>query len=203
LLGHTWIDALKFDLNEIYYMNQVHNNHGALDSFLRCHSTIFQDGLDHCHKVKVHLTLKPDAQPKFCKSQLLLFSIKPVVEQDLERQVHNGMLQRVEYSEWATPIVVVPKPSKANRICGDFSVTVNPHLKMNQYPIPRLEELFATLNRGEQFTKLGFSEAYLQIEESQQFMMINTHKDLFKYNHLLWHSSCPHSFQQTTDIRSS
>ena len=112
LLGRTWIDALKFDLNEIYYMNQVHNNHGALDSFLRCHSTIFQDGLGHCHKVKVHLTLKPDAQPKFCKSQLLLFSIKPVVEQDLERQVHNGMLQRVEYSEWATPIVVVPSHPK-------------------------------------------------------------------------------------------
>ena len=106
----------------------------------------FQDGLGRCHKVKVHLTLKPDAQPKFCKSQLLPFSIKPAVEQDLERQVHNGVLQRVEYSEWETPIVVVPKPSKAVRICGDFSVTVNPQLKINQYPIPRPEELFAALN---------------------------------------------------------
>ena len=93
------------------------------------------------HKFKVHLTLKADVQPKFCKSRLPPFSIKPAIEQDLERQVHNGVLQRVEYSEWATPIVVVPKPSKAVRICGDFSVTVNPELKINQYPLPRPEEL--------------------------------------------------------------
>ena len=201
LLGRTWIDALELDLNEIYHMNQVQNNQGALDSLLRCYSAIFQDGLGRCHKVKVHLTLKPDAQPKFCKSRLLPFSIKPAVEQDLERQVHNGVLQRVEYSEWATPIVVVPKPSKAVRICGDFSVTVNPQLKINQYPIPRPEELFAALNGGEQFTKLDFSEAYLQLEESQQFMVINTHKGLFKYTRLPFGiAAAPAVFQQTMDI---
>ena len=204
LLGCTWIDALELDLNEIYHMNQVQNNQGTLNSLLRCYSTIFQDGLGRCHKVKVHLTLKPDAQPKFCKSQLLPFSIKPAVEQDLERQVHNRVLQRVEYSEWETPIVVVPKPSKAVRICGDFSVTVNPQLKINQYPIPRPEELFAALNGGEQFTKLDFSEAYLQLEldeESQQFMVINTHKGLFKYTRLPFGiAAAPAVFQQTMDI---
>ena len=120
-------------------MNQVQNNQGTLNLLLRCYLTIFQDGLGRCHKVKVHLTLKPAAQPKFCKSRLLPFSIKSAVEQDLERQVHNGVLQRVEYSEWTTPIVLVPKLSKAVRIGGDFGVAVNPHLKINQYPIPRPE----------------------------------------------------------------
>ena len=99
---------------------------------------------------------------------------------------------------------MVPKPSKAIRICGDFSVTVNPQLKINQYPIPRPEELFAALNGGEQFTKLDFSEAYLQLEldeESQQFMVINTHKGLFKYTHLPFGiSAAPAVFQQTMDI---
>lgn len=71
-----------------------------------------------------YLTLKADVQPKFWKSLLLPFSIKPTVEQDLESL--NGVLQRVDYSQWAISIVVVPKPSKADRIYGDFSVTVNP-----------------------------------------------------------------------------
>ena len=127
----------------------------------------------------------------------------PAVERDLERQIHNGVLQRVEYSELATPIVVVPKPSKAVRICGDFSVTVNPQLKINQYPLLRPEELFATLNGGEQFTKLDFSEAYLQLEldeKSQQFMVINTHKGLFKYTRLPFIAATPAIFQQTMDI---
>ena len=203
LLGRTWIDALKLDLNEIYHMNQVQSSQNAIDCLLRCYSSIFEDGLGHCHKLKVHLTLKADAQPKFCKSRLPPFSIKPAIEQDLERQVHNGVLQRVEYSEWATPIVVVPKPSKAVRICGDFSVTVNPQLKINQYPLPRPEELFAALNGGEQFTKLDFSEAYLQLEldeESQHFMVINTHKGLFKYTRLPFGiAAAPAIFQQTMD----
>ena len=52
LLGRTWIDALKLDLNEIYHMNQVQNSQSALDSLLRCYSSIFQDGLGHCNKLK-------------------------------------------------------------------------------------------------------------------------------------------------------
>ena len=185
-------------------MNQVHNTHSALDALLRCYSSIFQDGPGHCHKLKVHLTLKADAQTKFCKSRLLPFSIKPAVERDLERQIHNGVLQRVEYLEWATPVVVLPKPSKAVRICSDFGVTVNPLLKINQYPLPRPEELFAALNRREQFTKLDFSEAYLQLEldeESQQLMVINTHKGLFKYTRLPFGIAAASAvFQQTMDI---
>jgi len=60
-------------------------------------------------------------------------------------------------------------------------ILVNPQLNIN---LPRPEELFAALNRGQQFTKLDFSEVYLQLEldeETQQFIVINTHKVLFKY----------------------
>ena len=45
-------------------MNQVQNSQSVLDSLLRYYSSIFQDGLGHCRKLKVHLTLKADAQPK-------------------------------------------------------------------------------------------------------------------------------------------
>ena len=205
LLGRTWIDSLKLDLNKIYHMNAVDASpiHSTLSTLINCYSSIFKDGLGHCHKLKVHLTLKPDATPKFCKSRLLPFSIKPAVEQDLNRQIQNGVLQRVDHSQWATPIVVVPKPSKAVRICGDFSVTVNPQLNINRYPLPRPEELFAALNGGQQFTKLDFSEAYLQLEldeETQQFMVINTHKGLFKYTRLPFGiAAAPAVFQQTMD----
>ena len=106
-----------------------------------------------------------------------------------------------EYSEWATPIVVVPKPFKAIRICGDL--TVNPQLKINQYPIPRPEELFAALNGGEQITKLhGLIILQLKLdEENQQFMVINTHKGLFKYTGLPFRiAAAPAVFQKTMDI---
>jgi len=78
--------------------------HSALD-----YSSIFRDGLGHYHKLKVHLALKPDANPKFCKSRVVPFSIKPAVEQDLNRQIQDGFLDKADYSQWATSILVVPK----------------------------------------------------------------------------------------------
>ena len=122
---------------------------------------------------------------------------------DIQRLVHSGVLQKVEHSDWATPIVVVPKPSKAVRICGDFSVTVNPQLNINQYPLPRPEELFTALNGGCKFTKLDFSDAYLQLElddESRNFMVISTHLGLYQYTRLSFGiAAAPAIFQQTME----
>ena len=69
--------------------------------------------------------------------------------------------------------------------------------------MPRPEELFAALNGGQQFTNLDFSEAYLHLEldeKTQQFMVINTHKGLFKYTRLPFGTAAaPAVFQQTMD----
>ena len=66
------------------------------------------------------------------------------------------------------------------RICGDYKVTVNPALDVNQYPLPRPEDLFATLASGKQFTTLDLSHAYNQLvleDSSRTFLTINTHVD--------------------------
>ena len=109
----------------------------------------------------------------------------------------------MEYSTWATPIVVVPKPNNTVRICGDYKVTANPQLKIYQYPLPHPNELFAALNGGEKFTKIDISEAYLQLEldeESQKLVVINTHKGLFCPTRLpVGVASALAVFQQTMD----
>ena len=69
------------------------------------------------------------------------------------------------------------------RICGDFKVTLNSVSKLDHHPIPRIEDLFATLGGGKLFSKLDISQAYQQLEfdeVSKQFMVINTHKGLFR-----------------------
>jgi len=70
---------------------------------------------------------------------------------------------------------------------------------VNQYPLPR-SELFATLNNGQNFTKLDLSEAHSQIEleeESKKYLVINTHKGLYRFNRLPYGiASAPALFQQ-------
>ena len=58
---------------------------------------------------------------------------------------------------------MVKEDKQSVRICGDFRATVNPVLILDQYPIPRFEDLFATLNKGKLFTKLDLSQAYQQV----------------------------------------
>ena len=110
------------------------------------------------------------------------FAIKETVDKEIDRLVENGTLVPVEHSEWAAPILPVPKKDRTIRTCGDFKVNINPYLDVDQYPLPKPSELFACLTGGEKFTKLDLSSAYQQMtldEESSKFVTINTHKGLF------------------------
>ena len=126
------------------------------------------------------------------------------MEADLDRLTREGALTRVEHSEWATPIVVVPKKdSNSVRICADYKVTLNPLLVVDQYPVPRVEDLFASLAGGQNFSKIDLANAYLQMEvdpESRKYLTINTHKGLFTYNRLPFGiASAPALFQRAME----
>lgn len=86
------------------------------------------------------------------------------MERELSRLENEGILSKVDTSEWASPIVPVMKLNGSVRICGDFKTTVNPMLKVDQYLLPRIDEIFATLARGQKFTKIDLRQAYLHLE---------------------------------------
>ena len=97
----------------------------------------------------------------------------------------------------------VPKKDGKFRICGDYKVTVNQVLMMEEYPLPTPEELFSTLAGGKIFSKLDLSQAYLQVpvdEESKQYLTINIHQGLCVYDRLPFGvSSAPAIFQKLVD----
>ena len=110
------------------------------------------------------------------------------------------MIEPVQFSDWAAPVVPVVKGDGNVRICGDYKVTVNKATKVDHYPISRIEDLFASLSGGKEFTKLNLSHAYQQVEldeASRQYVTINMHKGLFWYNRLPFRvTSVPSIFQR-------
>ena len=82
-------------------------------------------------------------------------------------------------------------------------MTVNAASKVDRYPIPKIEDLFARLAGGKLFSKLDMSQAYQQIQlesESRKLVVINTHRGLFQYKRLPFGvASVPGIFQRVMD----
>ncbi len=85
------------------------------------------------------------------------------------------------------------------RICGDYKLTVNQTSKLEQYPIPKLEDSLEKLAGGEKYSKLDLSHAYQQMildEESKRYVTLNTHKGLFTVNRLLFGVASSHRIME-------
>ena len=109
--------------------------------------------------------------------------MKEALERQLVRLQQLGVLDNVNNSEWAAPVVVVPKGDGCLRVCGDYKVTINPVLNVDKYPLPKPEDLMARLAGGQKFSKLDLNHAYQQIlldEDSRKLVTINTHLGLFQ-----------------------
>ena len=105
------------------------------------------------------------------------FALKLKVGVELRRLQNEGSLTKVEWSEWATPIVPVLKKDGSVRLCGDYKVTVNPELQAEQYPLPCNEDIFENLAGGQKFSKIDLRQAYHQLEmeeDLKKYLTINT-----------------------------
>ncbi len=150
------------------------------------------------HQAKIHVD--PHSQPCYCKARSIPYAMWSKVDAELERLEKEGIIQPVQFADWAAPIVPVVKADrKSIRICGDFKLTVNQASKLDRYPIPKIEDLFAKMAGGKTFTKLDLSQAYQQIqldEESRKY----GNQYLFQYNRLPFGvSSAPGIFQRTME----
>lgn len=190
LLGRDWLAHIKLDWNRLFKVNKVHerlvSNDDSIEDTVAKYD-VFNNELGCIKGVQVKLEIEEDAEQKFFKPRPIPFALKDKVADELNRMVKNGVLEKIEYNDWSTPIVPVRKPSGDVRICGDYKITINPVLKVKEHPLPLPEELFQKLNGGEKFSKLDLSNAYQQVEldiESRKYVCINTHMGLYRYTRL-------------------
>ena len=104
LFGRNWLQLLQLDWKEIRYMTT------AIDTLLQKHEVLFKDELGTMKNIQVRLCVNPDAVPKSCRARSALYALRPVIEKDLICLEKMGAIEKVKYSDWATPIVPVLKP---------------------------------------------------------------------------------------------
>ena len=164
---------------------------------------VFTEGLGTMKKFTAQLRVKSNAKPVFHRPRSIPYAIKESIEKELERLEKEGIVQKVEHSKWAAPIVSVPKGEGQIRVCGDYKVTVNANFDVDQHPLPKPEDLFASLAGGQKFSKLDLKHAYQQMmldTESQKYVTINTHKGLYCYTRLPWDHLCPSNISKNNEL---
>ncbi|KAK9681269.1 Reverse transcriptase (RNA-dependent DNA polymerase) [Popillia japonica] len=122
--------------------------------------------------MQAELKIKKDCKPIFKKEGQVPFSIKQRIEQELDNLKEKRNFDKGE-----------------TKLCGDYKGTVNPNLIVDSHPIPSVEELFADMAGGKQFSKIDLSQAYLQLEltpESRELLTLNTHMGLYQPTRLMY-----------------
>lgn len=196
LLGREWMRALK--VNQINFHN-IASNESIVSRLCNEFPEVFTDKLGTC-KQTIRLQLTDDL-PVYVRARAVPISLKTRIEQELARLERDGTIYRIDSSEYGTPIVPVIKENGDVRICGDYKITVNPKLKRDYYPLPRIDELFANLSGGDKYSKVDLKHAYEQCmladEKSQRLAAITTHVGTFAYRRTPYGLSCiPEKFQK-------
>ena len=202
LLGRTWIDTFScvhYDTTPLHHLTT-----SGLESLLREYSDLFAESTDSIKGVKATLHVKPNATFKQFRARPVPFALHAKLDAELNRLESAGIIEKVDIApKGTTPVVPVVKPNGTVRLCGDFKVSVNKIIDPQQYPMPRTDELLQAMAHGTCFSKIDLSDAYLQVEideASKPFLVITTHKGLYRYNRLPFGvSAAPAIFQSVMD----
>ncbi|KAK8760362.1 hypothetical protein V5799_028372 [Amblyomma americanum] len=112
LLGRDWFQPLVISIAGLYSV------HARAEGILERFPEVFSDTFPGAALPRIHIELKEGAQARFLKCRSIPFAMREEVVAELNRLVELGILQPTQYSDWATPIVVVRKKNCPSEYAG-------------------------------------------------------------------------------------
>ena len=107
--------------------------------------------------------MQPNASPYHARA----FPIPRIHEQSLrmevDRLVKEGVLRKINRSEWAAPTFIIPKKDGTVRFISDFR-ELNKRIKRKPFPIPKIQEMLLKLEGFKYGTSLDLNMGYYHIE---------------------------------------
>ena len=79
-----------------------------------------------------NLGVKDGGKLVFYKPRTVPYALHDGVMTEFDSLPKEGIIEKVSYSDWVTPIVAIQNRIKSFRICGDNKVTLNPALNVSE-----------------------------------------------------------------------
>ena len=217
LLGRDAIKALGITVDDFFFSTAKAISSAEIDRDLQSacsklcddYADLFKPELGCLRDVELEIEFKSESKPTFMKSRPVPFAIQDNLARAYDAGIARGVWTPTQFNDWGTPVVPIRKPPLPGddkprlRVCGDYSVTVNPQLAVHRHPLPLPEELMRKLGGGYGFTKIDLADAYNQVQlgpESRKRLALSTHRGVLLQNVLPFGiSSAPGYFQKIMD----
>ena len=110
LFGLNWLEHFQLDWKPID-LATLETSQARVDVLLKKHKDIFAEGLGTMKLFQVTLKVHLGMTPVFHRPHPMCipFAVKDAVDKELEHLQQAGTAEKVTHSDWAAPIVVVPK----------------------------------------------------------------------------------------------
>ncbi|XP_028968852.1 uncharacterized protein K02A2.6-like, partial [Galendromus occidentalis] len=214
LVGREWLAALPVRWHELFNSNgwnlsgsessgspshhmaskKVHhikeqNMENAAKNLLQKYKNLTKPGLGCIPSTEAKLELMSDnPKPIFVRARPIAHAITDMTEKELEFLEENGVIEKLNASEWAHPLVVVPRAKgKKVRLCGDFKSGINRFIKTDEHPLKNIRHALDNIGNGVKFSKLDILSAFLHMpvrESDRKYLVVNTHRGLYQFNRM-------------------
>ena len=151
---------------------------------------------------KHRIELTPGAQPVHQAPYRAGHKNRDLERKEIEKMLAAGVIEPAQ-SEWASPVVIVPKKGGDPRFCVDYR-KLNAVTVRDSYPLPRMDECIDSLGDARVFTTLDALSGYWQIDiadEDRDKTAFTSHHGLYRYTRMPFGlRNAPATFQRAIDI---
>jgi hypothetical protein len=148
------------------------------------------------------IELVPDARPVHCQPYRAGPNARQAETTEVEKMLRSGVIEPAT-SEWASPVVLVPKPDGSLRFCIDYR-KLNAITVRDTYPLPRMDECIDSLGDAVVFSTLDCNSGYWQIpldEVDRDKTTFCSHAGTFRFLRMPFGlRNAPATFQRAIDI---
>ncbi|KAL0402391.1 UNVERIFIED_CONTAM: hypothetical protein Slati_4269000 [Sesamum latifolium] len=109
-----------------------------------------------------HLNIDPGIKPVKQKKRHFGPEKDKVIQAEVDKLMAAGHIEEIQFPEWLSNVVLVPKPGEKWRMCIDFR-DLNKACPKDFYPLPRIDQLVDSTFGCELLSIMDASQGYHQI----------------------------------------